>query len=292
LYGVGRLSSSLIPVMIPTFAILFALIIVWCNGLLQTTSLDVQSHRLPASFDGYCIVQVSDLHGQRFGLRQVRLFRAIREARPDLIVITGDLTSHGRWDAGGVRDLVEQLGTIAPVCFISGNHDNLSGRLPQLLEQLALSRVRNLEGDLIPIKKGTESILLSGIPDPRTFALRDGDAHARRRWEAALRSVRDRISPDQYSILLSHRPEPFRLYADLGFDLVLAGHAHGGQIRLPGIGALYAPDQGWLPRYTSRVYASGRTKMIVSRGLGNSWFKVRLFNRPELVVVRLRKSAD
>jgi predicted MPP superfamily phosphohydrolase len=90
-------------------------------------------------------------------------------------------------------------------------------------------------------------------------------------------------------VLLSHRPEYSSQYAALGFDLVLAGHAHGGQVRIPLIGALYAPDQGWLPRYTSGVHASGRTKMIVSRGLGNSWFKIRVFNRPELVVVRLRR---
>jgi uncharacterized protein len=261
------------------------------SNWLQVTRYEVPSHRLPDSFDGYCIVQISDLHNHKSGRDQGRLLKAIRVAKPDLIAITGDLTYLGSWDAEQVRSLVSGLLGLAPVCFVSGNHDVLGGRFQELAHQLASLGVLVLQGESTILQRGMRSVVLAGVPDPMSFRQSVRYAQPGPEWETAVINLRQELG-SQYCILLSHRPEPFTLYADLGFDLILAGHAHGGQIRLPGIGALYAPDQGWLPRYTSGVYASGHTKMVVSRGMGNSWFKIRLFNRPELVVVRLRRFPD
>jgi predicted MPP superfamily phosphohydrolase len=269
----------------------FAVLISFGGNWLQTTTYEIRSSRVPASFDGYCIVQVSDLHKQRFGEHQFRLTRAIRNARPDLIATTGDLTYLGLWNAEDIEDLARQLKDIAPVYFVSGNHDVLSDDLPSLLDQLSGYGIQVLEGESTVISRGTESIKVAGIQDPRAFRQQGGTGRTIDRWKTALASLRDSLG-DRYTVLLSHRPEHFAQYASLGFDLVLSGHAHGGQIRLPFAGALYAPEQGWLPQYASGVQVSEGTRMIVSRGLGNSWFPIRFLNRPELVVVRLRKRSD
>jgi predicted MPP superfamily phosphohydrolase len=269
----------------------FAVLILLGGSWLQTTTYEIRSSRIPASFDGYCIVQVSDLHKQHFGERQVRLTRAIRNARPDLIAITGDLTYLGSWNAEDIKYLARELTEIAPVYFVSGNHDVLHGHLENLQKYLEISGIGVLEGEVTAISRGTDSIVIAGIQDPGVLRRQGGKGKTIDRWKAALTSLRDSLD-DRYTVLLSHRPEFFEQYADLGFDLVLAGHAHGGQIRLPFVGALYAPDQGWLPRYASGIHARGGTRMIVSRGLGNSWFPIRFLNRPELVVVRLSKQPD
>jgi predicted MPP superfamily phosphohydrolase len=269
----------------------FAVLILLGGSWLQTTTYEIRSSRIPASFDGYCIVQVSDLHKQHFGEHQVRLTRAIRNARPDLIAITGDLTYLGSWNAEDIKYLTRELTEIAPVYFVSGNHDVLHGHLENLQKYLEISGVGVLEGEVTAISRGTQSIVIAGIQDPGVLRRQGGKGRTIDRWKAALASLRDSLD-DRYTVLLSHRPEFFKQYADLGFDLVLAGHAHGGQIRLPFVGALYAPEQGWLPRYASGVHVSGGTSMVVSRGLGNSWFPIRFLNRPELVVVRLRKQPD
>jgi uncharacterized protein len=275
----------------PASIAVLALLALAGSNWLQLTTYELRSGRLPALFDGYCIAQISDLHNHKFGRDEGRLLKAIREAKPDLIAITGDLTYLGSWDADQVRSLVSGLLGLAPVCYVSGNHDVLEGRFQELAHQLASLGVLVLQGESTIVRRRTQSIVLAGIPDPTSYRQSGRYALPGSEWETALTDLRQEIG-SEYCILLSHRPEPFTLYSDLRFDLVLAGHAHGGQIRLPGIGALYAPDQGWLPRYTSGVYASGRTKMVVSRGLGNSWFKVRISNRPELVVVRLRRFPD
>ena len=269
----------------------FAVLIFLGGNWLQTTAYEIRSSRIPAPFDGCCVVQVSDLHNHHFGKHQFRLTRAIRDARPDLIVITGDLMFLGSWNAEDIKDLARQLKDIAPVFFVSGNHDVHSDDLPRLLDQLRRCGIHVLEGESTFISRSTESITVAGIQDPRAFRHQGGMGRTIDRWKAALASLRESLG-DRYTVLLSHRPEFFAQYADLGFDLVLSGHAHGGQIRLPFVGALYAPDQGWLPRYASGIHVRGGTWMIVSRGLGNSWFRIRFFNRPELVVVRLRKLSD
>lgn len=218
----------------------------------------------------------------------------MRVAHPDLIAITGDLVYEGWRRTRYSPDLPRQLSAIAPVYFVTGNHEILSDHRPMLevLTSLENSGVRVLRDASALIYRGKDAIAIAGIDDPDAFE-QEGASKTlkRRRWNKALTDVRDSIRHELFTLLLSHRPELISYYARAGFDVVLAGHAHGGQIRLPYIGALYAANQGFLPRYTSGIHTMAATTMIVSRGLGSSRrMPVRFFNRPEIVIVRLRKS--
>ena len=257
----------------------------WQNNGLVTTSIALQSTRLPESFNGFRIAHISDLHNKRFGEDQKDLVRAVQQAEPDLIVITGDLIDKRRTDIATAMEFIHQAVKIAPVCYVPGNHEAQSGRYGDLLPQLSLAGVTVLNDASFHIEQEGDSICILGIRDP-SFWSQDSAVS-----EPLFRKTLDRLSHDSrgmYTILLSHRPELLDLYAFQKIDLVFSGHAHGGQIRLPLIGALFAPDQGLFPRYTSGLYTEQSTSLIVSRGLGNSLFPLRLFNRPELVLVTLQ----
>lgn len=157
---------------------------------------------------------------------------------------------------------------------------------------LAARGVRVLRDGWTPLARGGEEIALLGLDDPgfaagEDWTLAEGLDQTQARLSALLAQAGDR-----FSLVLSHRPELLPAYAEAGADLVLSGHAHGGQVRLPGIGGLFAPGQGILPRLTSGVHARGETRLVVSRGLGNSAFPLRVFNPPEIVTVTLRAGAE
>lgn len=279
--------------MIPVALLLaFAVLIALGNSWLQTTRIEVASSRLPGSFDGYCIVQVSDLHGRAFGRNNACLIEAVRRAKPDLIVVTGDITRAGRWDPEYISGLSREFSDIALAYYVTGNHDYLAGDLSELLAALEGNGVHTLAGTSIEISREIESIVVAGIDDPRGYGPEEEVRVQDGRWTSALERLRRSIGESRFVVLLSHRPEAFAEYERLEFDLVLSGHAHGGQIRLPIIGPLYAPDQGWRPPLATGMHRRGGTSLVVSRGLGNSTMPIRVLNRPELVVVRLRKAGS
>ncbi len=278
--------------MIVSAAVLLVLVLavlaVAGSSRLDVSTYEVLLPRLPRAFDGYGIVQISDLHQQRFGRNQSRLLSRVQEANPDLIVITGDLTSQGSWDPAALGELARRLVSVSPVFMTTGNHEAYATDLPELLSFLQALGVTILDGTSVVVHRGTDAISVAGVADPRVFGGQDRGRAAMAKWRSALQAVRKRTEGEHVTILLSHRPEFLGDYSEAGFDLVLSGHAHGGQVRLPFIGALYAPGQGWFPRCASGVCKQGGTTMVVSRGLGNSRFPIRLFNSPELVVIRLR----
>ncbi len=255
----------------------------WQNSTLTLTQITFESARLPGSFDGYTIVQISDLHSKRFGKAQKRLLEKIRALSPDLIVVTGDLVDSRRFDLAPVVELMTQAVELAPVFYVSGNHEARCGRYDEVCTTLQELGVTLLDNKSQTIQCQGESITLSGLADPFFLATPDSTAQASTR--EALYALEQ---TQNFQILLSHRPELFDLYLEYGMDLTFSGHAHGGQWRLPLVGGLYAPDQGLFPRYTAGLYQKESSGMVVSRGLGNSLFPLRLFNRPELVAVTLR----
>ncbi len=279
-------------ILIKALALPFLMILIFMgNNWVEGTAYELRSEKLPPSFDGFCIVQISDLHNHRFGPYQPQFLQLIRDANPDLIAITGDIINQGKVRLDYVLELVRQLTAIAPCYFVTGNNEVLFADLPGLLAQLETAGVKVLRGESVSWKRGAESLVVAGIDDPKTFrASGMSIPQAVAQWEKELTRLRESIGQDRFTVLLSHRPEHISRYARLGFDVVLSGHAHGGQVRLPGIGALYAPNQGLLPHYTSGMYLSRETTMVVSRGLGRSPFPVRVLNRPEIVIVRLRKA--
>ena len=260
----------------------------WQNNGLVISRYTYTGSRIPAGFDGYTIVQVSDLHGKRFGRGQQRLLAAIREARPDLIVMTGDLTDRRRYRAEPALELVRGAAQIAPVYAVSGNHEAWGGQYDAFGAQLTRAGARVLDDQAAAVSSNGDEILLLGLRDPAFFTDRGAGQTALTQTERQLAAW---AKLDGCKVLLSHRPELLKLYAKAGMDIAFSGHAHGGQFRLPGLGGLYAPHQGFFPAYSEGACAAPPTTMFVSRGLGNSLFPQRLFNRPELVVVTLQAAS-
>ncbi|MGL5345972.1 MAG: metallophosphoesterase [Peptostreptococcaceae bacterium] len=233
-------------------------------------------------FEGYKILQVSDLHNKRFGKGQRRLVELTKEIGPDVIVITGDVIDSRRTNVNKALEYADKAVEIAPVYFVPGNHESRVDEYLQLKEGLVKSGVKILDNKSEDIFINDERISLIGMNDLTLF----DSENIKQSYERVLNNLVNE-SGDGLKVLLSHRPELLNVYTRQGLDLVFTGHAHGGQIRLPFINGLFAPGQGILPKYTSGVYKQGKTNMIVSRGLGNSLFPFRVFNRPELIIARL-----
>ena len=258
--------------------------IVLGNTNLEITEYYVTSSKIPDSFDGFEIAQVSDLHNAEFGEGNSDLLALLSEVEPHVIVLTGDLIDSRHTDMDIALDFAGKAVQIAPVYYVTGNHEARVPEYEQLKTGLTDLGVTVLENQKVQITKDGESITLMGIQDPsfRTDYL-FGDAESVSRQ--AITSLQN--ESDGFTVLLSHRPELFDLYVDTGVDLVFSGHAHGGQFRLPFVGGLVAPNQGFFPKYDAGQFVEKNTTMIVSRGVGNSIIPLRINNPPELVVVEL-----
>lgn len=251
--------------------------IVWGNTALMLNEQTLTSSRIPEAFSGYRIAQISDLHNAEFGKDNEVLIDMLRQAAPDMIVITGDLIDSRRTDIDiGIR-FAEKAMQIAPTYYVNGNHESRIDEYEDLKQALLQLGVVVLEDASVEITNGNDSITLIGISDP--------DFHTEQTVAEQLSSTIP--NNDTYKILLAHRPEYFASYVGL-VDLVFSGHAHGGQVRLPFIGGLLAPNQGLFPEYDAGLYSKDGTAMIVSRGIGNSLFPFRVNNRPEIIIVELQ----
>ena len=272
-------------VLIIAAALVLALLIwlLWANSSPAATQVTVASGALPEAFEGFKIAYVSDLHNAVFGRKNEKLLSLIRAAKPDIIAITGDLIDSRHTDIDSALAFVEAAAEIAPVYYVTGNHESRLD-FDAIEPRLIAAGARVLRNEAEDIGRGGERIRLAGIDDP-SFIRTGGTAEERA--AAELEQLGD--GGGTFTVLLAHRPELVEVYAEYGAGLVLSGHAHGGQVRLPLLGGLYAPGQGLLPEYDSGLYSLGETQMVVSRGLGNSVAPLRVNNRPELVIVTLSR---
>ncbi|NEU32403.1 metallophosphoesterase [bacterium LRH843] len=270
--------------LIMSIFVLFIGFLYFQNNSIVTTEKTIQSSIIPESYNGFKIIQLSDLHNKSFGEDQRRLIRKVKETNPDLIVFTGDLVGWQKdgLDAGIV--LMENLVDIAPTYFVTGNHDKWAMNEQSLESRLESYGVNLLRDEVEMISVGEDMIQLIGIDDRPGFHLNEVE---RGNSEGEDLNLLEAALANEFTILLAHRPELFSLYSDYNVDLVFSGHAHGGQVRLPFIGGLFSPNQGLFPKYTSGDYSFNDTTMLVNRGLGNSSFPFRIFNRPEIVLVTL-----
>ena len=255
----------------------------WGNTALELNTYTIHSRELPDAFDGYRIAQVSDLHNAEFGEGNERLLKVLWEAEPDMIAITGDLIDSRRTDLAVALAFAEEAVQIAPCYYVSGNHEARVSEYQELKAGLAAAGVTVLDDAQVKIEVSGESITVIGVNDPSFSAdYLSGDA-------AVIDQKLSELVAEEpgFTLLLSHRPELFDTYVAHDIDLVLSGHAHGGQFRLPLIGGLVAPNQGLFPKYDAGLYSEGNTNMIVSRGIGNSIIPVRFNNRPEVVLIEL-----
>lgn len=251
----------------------------WQNNGIVMTEMTYKNEILPKAFEGYRILQISDLHNKTFGNRQEKLLAKIKQANPDMIVVTGDLIDAYHTDMDVAMTLIEQAIHIAPIYYVSGNHEVWSRLYDEVKEALEARGVVVLENRKVEISKEGAHIDLIGLSD---LAVRQST------WIETRGLLEELINESKnFKIVLSHRPEMFDVYSSSQVDLVFTGHAHGGQVRLPFIGGLVAPDQGLFPQLTEGMHISEQTSMVISRGLGNSIMPLRVFNRPELIVVTL-----
>lgn len=276
-------TEKLIAVVISVAAVLFAFAIwiAWGNTALQCNTYTVKSEKLPKVFDGFRILQVSDLHNAEFGKNNEKLLLEIKNAEPDIIVITGDIVDSRRTDVETSIAFVRKAVKIAPCYYVTGNHESRIAEFDYLAKEIEQSEVTVLRDEKVNIEKYGESISVIGVDDPYFVPYGDDEAVVSNKLRAIEKE-------DEFTVLLSHRPELFSVYCENKIDLVFSGHAHGGQFRLPFLGGLYAPHQGILPEYDSGAYTEDGTTMIVSRGIGNSAFPFRLNNRPEIIVAELK----
>lgn len=274
-----------VPILV--LALIVALIIFGTRHIVVTKYV-VKDEAVPKEFDGYVIVQISDLHNAEFGKNQSTLIKKIEKVQPDVIVITGDLIDSNRTNIDAAMRFVDKALEISPVYYVTGNHETWSDEFEDLERRLTESGVTVLRNDIATLDYNGASINIIGVDDPAFVLPHDLFKES---GSLLLQKINElHTDSDTYTVLLSHRPELFSTYVRTGVNLALTGHAHGGQFRIPFIGGLVAPNQGFFPKYTSGVFSEDNTKMIVSRGLGNSIIPFRINNHPEIVVIELRQN--
>ena len=265
------------------------------NRHLETTYYTYKAEQLGADLEGYRIVQISDLHNVKFGKNNQKLVDRIRECEPDMIVLTGDLVDSNHTNVDRAVQFVDEIVKICPVYYVTGNHEYWleKSEYDELMDGLVSAGVVILDNQVVEISRGDAKFRLVGLDDR---SLADGTLEALLSDESIRNNQAEQkeetadnedSGEKELTVVLAHEPQYLARYAGTGVDLVLSGHAHGGQFRLPFVGGIVAPDQGFLPEYTAGEYYMNGTEMIVSRGLGNSVFPVRLFNYPEIVCVDL-----
>lgn len=264
-------------------AVLGALFLHWSNTSLQTTESSPVFRRLPQGFDGCRIVVLGDLHSTFFGEGDQTLLKAVQAQEPEYIFLVGDLLD-------SFRDTPEDyaagtagaLAAIAPTYYVTGNHEWAAGDVPELKKTLEAQGVTVLSNQSVTLERGGDQVVLAGIDDPNGYADQKSPETVAAEVYAGYGAP--------FWMLLAHRNNYFpEQYSLLGADLVISGHGHGGLIRLPFTDGLISTDRTLFPSYTAGLYEENGSALFVTRGLGNSGLTFRLFNRPEVAVLILRK---
>ena len=259
--------------------------LIWSNKTVKTTDITVSSNNLPTEFNDYKIAHISDLHNAEFGEKNSKIIDILKNQNPDIIAVTGDLVDSNHTNIDIAVSFMKQAVKIAPCFYVTGNHEAWTEQYNELESKLIECGVNVLHDTYFDLEKNGAKIKLVGIDDPsftKGYELTEESIIETKLKEFELE--------DSYTILLSHRPEYFKTYVNSNIDLVLTGHAHGGQFRLPFIGGLVAPNQGLFPKYDSGLFTENNTNMVVSRGIGNSIIPVRINNRPEVIIIKLQST--
>lgn len=258
---------------------LLTLFLYWQNNGIVISNFNYYNNKINFNLDGFKIVQISDLHNKQFGSNNKNLIKKIKAQNPDIIVITGDIVDGNRTNIPATLNFIEKATEIAPVYYVTGNHEYQISDSDRntLMTELSNRGVIILNNTVKQITFKTQKIYLIGLDEKNLT-------------DNTLNYLVSDLPNDALQILLVHEPQEITLYADSNVDFVFSGHAHGGQIRLPFVGGILSPNQGFFPKYSEGLYKINETTMVVSRGLGNSVFPFRIFNRPEIVVVTLKSN--
>ncbi len=256
--------------------------LIYISSTIGVTHYSIKSSRIPSEFDGFKIMQISDFHNGSFKGGTKKLIERVEKEKPDIIALTGDIIDEKALNDLPVAELVSKLKLFAPVYFVSGNHDINYPHFYDMYNMLKNEGVVLLENQKVIIKKGMAQINLYGIDDlvmPSNFG-----------EKIFLNLEMSELKPQSgYNVLLFHRADFFDNLKGNGYQLVLAGHMHGGQVQIPFVGGLISPhiNRRLFPKYTDGIYSEAGTTMVVSRGLGNIVHVPRVLNPPEVVLVTL-----
>lgn len=241
------------------------------------------------------IIHLSDLHSKEFGKNNIKLQKRIFALKPDIIFLTGDIIDSNLKNIDKIIAFIGRLQESCPVVYIPGNNETRTHMLDFIMKSLKELGVYALSNEILTLTIKNQELNILGLCEYLIRTNKTGfekilDTYHYDGYKTLLSSLENM---NGYKILLSHYPEKFSLkgdYSDYNFDLMLSGHAHGGQFILPVVGGLFAPGQGIRPKFYAGLYKGNKNNLVVSRGLGNSGFPLRLFNRPDIVHITLKKN--
>jgi len=262
----------------PALAILVALALIALDERLILRTYTVASPKLTAEVR---LAVVTDFHSSDNADDVVAM---VASCAPDAVLLVGDLFDDDTQNRPTERtlSLMRQLSALYPCYYVSGNHEAWTGEMDALYQQTEEAGVTVLRMSSGVLTVRGQRIALCGIPDPYEMVFSGAPD-----TEEQLRQALEDVDSADFTVLLAHRPELLAKYAQFPLDLVVSGHAHGGQVRIPGVlNGLYAPNQGWFPKLAGGAYTQDGTTLIVSRGLAVRTRLPRIFNRPEVVLVR------
>lgn len=252
------------------------LIHLWCASVIKTEEWEVTSDRLPEAFDGYRVTLLTDLHGE--SKKADKIVDEVKKAEPDMIAISGDLVD--RWSKTDfLEPLLKELVQIAPTYYVTGNHEWDRRDTEEVIDTIRGCGVTVLRNNWIELEKDGQTIVVAGGEDPNAYAEQTSPAEL-------TEEIREEVPGDPYILMLYHRNDTLDLWSELEVDLVLAGHGHGGVVRLPIIGGLLGVDRSLFPKDCNGLLTEGRTTVAVSRGVGG----VRFWNSPHIPTVVLKCS--
>lgn len=257
---------------------------------IETSHFAVYSPRLPKGFDGLKIAHLSDLHNKLYGSRDINLARRIFAENPDIVVMTGDMVSHGAPNTEDFLEFVRIICRKFPVYYVNGNHERSDldeKRFGGLADEMKKAGAVCIDNAFVELHRGGDTLRLAGLCYSARFyrGVRQYKSNWSRFTAEDMRRYAGKKPEGIFTLLLAHNPLDFEVYADWGADVTFSGHVHGGSVRLPLVGGILSPERKLFPKYKEGIYRKGRSFMVVSRGLG----RIRFANPPELVMVRLRK---
>lgn len=271
--------------------LLIAAKIYFGNNFLGVSKYKVTSDKIPASFKGFKILQLSDLHNKDFGNNNNKIIKKITSENPDIVVMTGDMVSANDTDFEVFINLAKEISQQYNTYYIVGNHEQAlyGGKQKILTDKLTEIKVKVLNNEKVTITRGTDSINLYGLWFNLRYYKNLNNQYTKDVYfgEEQIQTILGNLDTEQYNILLTHNPLYADTYYNWGADLTLAGHIHGGIIRIPFLGGLLSPERKFFPKYDGGKYQVDDKILIVNRGLGNTDLGIRIFNRPEISVITL-----
>ncbi len=247
------------------------------NRKIETTTYEINSNKINSAVK---IAVIADLHSCDYGKNQQTLLKKLHQEKPDIVVLVGDIIDD-KLPKTKAKELLEGIKNKYPTYYVSGNHEFWTNDIDGIKDIIKAYDISILEGDCKTVKIKDETLNICGVDDPEVGS---------KEFTKQLESTKQKENSANFSILLSHRPEKIKQYLPLNHDLIISGHAHGGQWRIPFIleSGLYSPHQGIFPKYTTGQHKFKNQDFIVSRGLAKeSTLIPKIFNRPELVIINI-----